>query len=362
MFAEITGWGKCTPPAVLTNHDLATFMETSHEWIVSRTGIKQRHISHVSCSEMARVASERAIACAGIDVTEIDLVIFGSTSPDEMIPNSASIIVNKIGAVNASGFDINSACTSFLYALNIGTDMIKAGSMKTVLVIGMEKASRFMDWGKRDSAVLFGDGGGAVVLQATEKELGLINAKLSIVPDTRNMIRIPKLGMDLAHKELQEFYNSLDFDGQNIFKNAVRGTNSACDSILEKTGCQPEEIDFFVPHQANVRIIETLAKRMKFDMNKVMVCVDIYGNTSAGTIPLALCDALEAGRIKPNMTMLTASFGAELTCGAGIIKWGDRVTPISTSNAELPACDQTALEIIQPAIDAAKKYYNRDSL
>ena len=279
-----------------------------------------------------------------------------------MIPNSASIIVNEIGAINATGFDVNSACTSFLYSLNVATDMIKAGSIETALVIGMEKASRFMDWGKRDSAVLFGDGGGAVILKATDKELGLISAKLSIVPNTRDMLRMPKLGMDLAHKELQNFYYSLDFEGQNIFKYAVRGMNNACDAVLEKTGCQPEDIDFFVPHQANVRIIETLAKRMKFDMNKVMVCVDEYGNTSAGTIPLALCDALEQGKIKPGMTMLTASFGAGLTCGAGIIKWGERVTPINQSNAELPPCEQTALEIIQPAIEAAKKHYNRDSL
>jgi 3-oxoacyl-[acyl-carrier-protein] synthase-3 len=362
MFAEIIGWGKCTPPAILTNHDLEIFMDTSHDWIVSRTGINQRHISHVSCSEMALVASERAIACAGIKVEDIDLVIFGSTSPDEMIPNSASTIVNKIGAVNASGFDVNSACTSFLYSLNVATDMIKAGSISTALVIGMEKASRFMDWGKRDSAVLFGDGGGAVILKATKEKLGLISAKLSIVPNTREMIRMPKLGMDLAHEELQDFYYSLDFDGQGVFKNAIKGMNNACDDVLKKTGCKTEDIDFFVPHQANVRIIETLAKRMKFDMEKVMVCVDKYGNTSAGTIPLALCDALETGRIKPGMMLLTASFGAGLTCGAGLIRWGERVTPIAISHAELIPCNQTALEIIQPAIDAAKKHYKRETL
>ena len=357
MFAEITGWGKCAPPAILTNDDLATFMDTNHEWIFSRTGIKQRHVSHVSCSEMARVASERAIACAGIDPKEIDLVVFGTNSPDEMVPNSASIIVNAIGAVNASGFDLNSACTSFLYSLNVATDMIKAGSIKTALVIGMEKASRFMDWGKRDSAVLFGDGGGAVILQASEDELGLIDAKLSLVPNTRDMIEIPGLGMDLAHEEFKDFYYSLNFKGQDIFKNAVRGMNEACDAVLQRTGIEKENIDFFVPHQANVRIVETLAKRMKFDMQNVMVCVDEYGNTSAGTIPLALCDALETGRIKPGMTMLTATFGAGLTCGAGLIKWGKRVAPLAKSDAALPPCTQTALEIIQPAIEAAKKQY-----
>lgn len=357
MFAEIIGWGKCAPPAILTNDDLSTFMDTNDEWIYARTGIKQRHVSHVPGSEMARVASERAMACAGIKANELDLVIYGSNTPDEMLPNTASKIINEIGASKASGFDINSACTSFLYALNVATDMIKAGSIETVLVIGMEKASRFMDWGRRDSAVLFGDGGGAVVLRASEEVLGLIDAKLTLIPNTREMISMPGLGMDLSHEALKEFYYSIDFKGQDVFKNAVRGMHDACNSVLERTGFDKNEIDFFVPHQANIRIIETLAKRMDFDMENVMVCVNEYGNTSAGTIPLALCDALEAGRIRPGMILLTATFGAGLTCGAGLLRWGERVTPLEESDAELPACEQTALEIIQPAIEAAKERY-----
>jgi len=171
------------------------------------------------------------------------------------------------------------------------------------------------------------------------------------------MLRLPNYGMDLSHKELNEYYFSLDFQGQDIFKNAVRGMDEACKDVLARTGLEKQDIDFFVPHQANVRIIKTLAKRMNFDMENVMVCVDKYGNTSAGTIPLALCDALETGRIKPGMTLLSASFGAGLTCGAAIIKWGDRITPLKESDAELPPCHQTALEILQTAIDAAKEKY-----
>lgn len=357
MYAEITGWGKCAPPAILTNDDLATFLDTSDEWIYTRTGIKRRHISHVPCSEMARVGSEHAIACAGIDPTELDLVILGTTTPDQFIPNSASTVINAIGASNAAGFDVNSACTSFLYSLNIATDMIKAGSIKTALVIGVEKTTRLLDWGKRESAVLFGDGGGAVVLQATQEPLGLLGAKLSLVPHTREMLSMPEFGVDLSHQQQHDFYPSLTFEGQEIFKNAVKGMHEACKDALTKTGLTQDDIDFFVPHQANVRIIKTLAKRMAFDMDNVMVCVNEYGNCSAGTIPLSLCDALEAGRIKPGMTLLTASFGAGLTCGAGVIKWGERTTPIATSNAELPPCNQTAIEILQPAIDAAKEKY-----
>lgn len=359
MFAEIIGWGKCAPPAILTNDDISTFMDTSDEWIYSRTGIKQRHISHVPCSELARVAAERAIACADIDPKEIDLIIFGSNTPDEMVPNCASKVVNEVGAANATGFDLNSACTSFLYALNVGTDMIKAGSVKTVVVIGMEKTSRLMDWGKRDSSVLFGDGGGAVVLKATKEKLGLISAKLNLVPNTREMLSLPDFGMDMSYQVIKNFYSSLIFDGQEIFKNAVRGMNEACIKALEATGVDQESIELFVPHQANKRIIETLAKRMKFDLDKVVICVDKYANTSAGTIPLALCDALETKRIKPGMTMLTASFGAGLTCGAGIIKWGDRTVPLSTSDATLPPCNESAIELLQPSIDAAQKYYEK---
>lgn len=357
MYAEITGWGKCAPPAILTNDDLASFLDTSDEWIYTRTGIKQRHISHVPCSEMARVGSERAIACAGIDPGELDLVILGTTTPDQSIPNSASTVINALGATNAAGFDVNSACTSFLYSLNIATDMIKAGSIKTALVIGVEKTSRLLDWGKRESAVLFGDGGGAVVLQATEQPLGLLGAKLSLVPNTREMLSMPGFGVDLSHQQQHDFYPSLTFEGQEIFKNAVKGMHEACKNVLEKNDLTQDDIDFFVPHQANVRIIKTLAKRMNFDMDNVMVCVNEYGNCSSGTIPLSLCDALEAGRIKPGMTLLTASFGAGLTCGAGIIKWGDRIKPIATSDAQLPPCNQTAIEILQPAIDAANEKY-----
>ncbi len=358
MYAEIIGWGKCAPPAILTNDDLATFLDTSDDWIYTRTGIKRRHISHVPCSEMARVGSERAIACAGIKPTELDLVILGTTTPDQFIPNSASTVVNAIGASNAAGFDVNSACTSFLYSLNIATDMIKAGSIKTALVIGVEKTTRLLDWGKRESAVLFGDGGGALVLRATEQPLGMLGATLSLIPNTREMLSMPGFGVDLTHQQQHEFYPSLNFEGQEIFKNAVKGMHEACKAVLEKTGFKQQDMDFFVPHQANVRIIKTLAKRMNFDMTNVMVCVNEYGNCSAGTIPLSLCDALEAGRIKSGMTLLTASFGAGLTCGAAIIKWGNRTSPIALSDAKLPPCHQTAIEILQPAIEAAKQKYS----
>ncbi len=196
-----------------------------------------------------------------------------------------------------------------------------------------------------------------MVLQATEKEFGLIDAKLNLVSNTREILSLPSFGMDMADEDYKTYYSSLNFDGQEIFKYAVRGMQEACNDLLSRTGVSQSEIELFVPHQANRRIIETLAKRMKFDLDKVIICVDKYANTSAGTIPLALCDALEEGLITSGMTMLTASFGAGLTCGAGLIKWGERTKPLANSDADLPPCNQTALEIVQPSIDSAKKHY-----
>lgn len=318
-YAEITGWGKYAPPLLMTNDDLAKIVETSDEWIFSRSGIRQRHYTHVSTGEMGWLAAERALAAAGVDAEDIDLVILGSTTPEEICPNTASYIKNKLGAKKAAAFDLNSACTSWLYGLNVATDMIKAGSIKKAIVIGSERISLVMDWKKRESCFLFGDGAGAVVIEATENELGLLTGKMSCVPDSRECLHLPGWGMSPLHLT-QDIFISLNFEGQEIFKSAVKGMGDAIADVLEAEGLTAEDIDLFIPHQANVRIIQSLAKRLNFPMEKVVVVIDKYANTSAAAIPLAMCDALESGMIKPGMTILTASFGAGLTCGAGIIK------------------------------------------
>ena len=345
IFAQITGWGEYTPPLVMTNDDIAKIVDTSDEWIQTRSGICQRHYSHVSTGEMAWLSAERALACAAVAAEDIDLIILGSTTVEEICPNTASIVKNKLGASKAATFDLNSACTSWLFGLSAATDMIKAGSIKKALVIGSERLSLAMDWTKRESCILFGDGAGSVVIEASDKESGLLGYEMSCIPNSRECLRIPKWGISPSHY-LGDNFISLDFDGQEIFKRAVKGMGEAIEAVLQKNNVTAEDIDLFIPHQANIRIIQALAKRLDFSMDKVVVCIDKYANTSAAAIPLALNNALDAKRIEPGMTILTASFGAGLTCGAGIIRWADRVTAEGSTKAEIPPYDGTVFDLM----------------
>ena len=344
-YAQITGWGKYAPPLLMTNDDMAKIVDTSDEWIFSRSGIRQRHYSHISTGDMGWMAAEQALAAAGVEADDIDLIVLGSTTPEEICPNTASYIMNKLGATKAAAFDLNSACTSWFYALNAATDMIRAASINRALVIGSERISLAMDWQKRESCFLFGDGAGAVVIEASAEETGLIASKMSCVPDTRECLRLPGWGLSPTHLT-EDYFISLDFEGQEIFKSAVKGMFEAIADVLEKQHLTAEDIDLFIPHQANIRIIQTLAKRLNFPMEKVVVAIDEYANTSAASIPLALCDALQEGRVKPGMRILTATFGAGLTCGAGIVKWGDRVEPIATSDKSVAPYEGTVFDLM----------------
>ena len=348
--ADITGWGKCVPPAVLTNDDLATFMETSDEWITSRTGIKERRICHTNFSDMALVAARRALAAADLDPMELDLILLGSLTNDSLCPNTASLIADALGARNAAALDINSACTGFLYGLHIGTNLIRTGAHKKVLVIGGEFISHYMNWRRRDVAVLFGDACGAVVLEATDKPVGLISAKIGCEADAKYAIQITNLGSAYSRLSEEFLYVGWNFEGQEVFKRAVKSMAQACADVLEEAGLSVDDVNLVVPHQANKRILDALAKRVGINEERVFVNVHKYGNTSAGTIPVALAEALEEGRIKPGDYVLSATFGAGLTWGAALIRWGDRVTPLQISDAELLHCDKTALEILEPHI------------
>lgn len=348
--AEITGWGKCVPPAVLSNDDLATFIDTSDEWITSRTGIKERRICHCNFSDMAIVAAQRALAAADLDPAELDLILLGSLTNDSLCPNTASIVQDAIGARNAASIDINSACTGFLYGLHIGTNLIRTGAHKKVLVIGGEFISHYMDWSRRDVAVLFGDACGAVVLEASDKEVGLLAAKIGCEADAKYAIQITNLGSAYSRLSEDFLYTGWNFEGQEVFKRAVKCMSQACADVLDEVGLSVEDIHLVVPHQANKRILDALAKRVGVPEEKVFVNVHKYGNTSAGTIPVALAEAIEEGRVNPGDYILTATFGAGLTWGAGIIRWGERVKPLRISDAELPPCDKTALEILEPDI------------
>jgi 3-oxoacyl-[acyl-carrier-protein] synthase-3 len=354
-YAEITGWGKCVPPAVLSNDDLATFMDTSDEWITSRTGIKERRICHCNFSDMALVSARQALAAANLQPEELDLILLGSLTNDSLCPNTASIVADALGARNAAAIDVNSACTGFLYGLHIGTNLIRTGAHKKVLVIGGEFISHYMNWSRRDVAVLFGDACGAVVIEQSDKECGLLAARIGCEADAKYAIQITNLGSAYSRLSDEFLYIGWNFEGQEVFKRAVKAMAQGCEDVLKETGLTVEDISLVVPHQANKRILDALAKRVGIPDDKVFVNVHKYGNTSAGTIPVALAEALEEGRVKPGDFLLTASFGAGLTWGAGVIKWGDRVTPLSLSDATLPPCDQTALEILAPHIERYAK-------
>ena len=345
-YASITGWGKCMPPAVLTNDDLSTFLETNDEWITSRTGMKERRISHVSAVEMSTIAASRALACAGLEAADVDLIIYGGVSNEELCPNSSSGVQLALGAKKAASIDLNTACTSFCYGLATATAMIRTGMVKNAVVIGVELISRYMDWSNRGVAVLFGDGAAAVVLQATDKEEGMLGAVLGCDAEARDTLRVRGFGCGYSGLDITYGDTLWDFDGQVIFKRAVHAMASASKKVMEVHGVTADEIGLVVPHQANLRIIESVAKYAGVPMEKVMLTVQKYGNMSAATVPVALVEALEEGRVKPGSWLLMPAFGGGLTYCALLVKWGARVTPLGESAMQMPPLTETALEMV----------------
>jgi 3-oxoacyl-[acyl-carrier-protein] synthase III len=345
-YAAITGWGKCLPPAVLTNADLSTFLDTSDEWIVSRTGMKERRVSHVPAIQLASTAAARALACAGLDASELELIIYGGCSNEELVPNSSSGVQIELGATRAAAMDINTACTSFLYGLSTATAMIKSGVVKNAVVIGVELITRYMDWSNRNVAVLFGDGAAAVVLQASDEESGVLGSVLGCDAEGREALRVRGMGCSYAGLGISYGDTIWDFDGPVIFKRAVKGMSEASAKVLAQCGVTADQVDLAVPHQANLRIIEAVAKYAGIPMEKVMVTVEKYGNMSAATVPVSLVDALEQGRVTPGSLLLMPGFGGGLTFCSLLVRWGSRVTPLGVSGRELPPLTRTALDIV----------------
>lgn len=345
-YAAITGWGKCMPPATLTNDDLATFLDTNDEWITSRTGMKERRISHVTAVEMSTLAAERALACAGLDAADLDLIIYGGVSNEELCPNSSSGVQLALGATRAASIDLNTACTSFCYGLATATAMIRTGMVRNAVVIGVELISRYMDWSNRNVAVLFGDGAAAVVLQATDNEEGMLEAVLGCDAEARDSLRVRGFGCGYSGLDITFGDTLWDFDGQVIFKRAVQAMSQASKQVMESRGLGADDIHLVVPHQANLRIIEAVAKYAGVPMDKVMLTVQKYGNMSAATVPVALVEALEEGRVKPGSWLLMPAFGGGLTYCSLLVKWGSRVTPLGSSDRDLPPLTETALELV----------------
>ncbi len=351
-YADITGWGKCPPPAILTNADLSTFLETDDDWIFSRTGMKERRISHVPVSDLAHVACARALACAGKTADEVELIIFGSCTFDQMVPNAASRVQQLLGADNCACIDLNTACTSGMYGLSVATAMIRSGSVSNALVIGAEVSSVLMDWTNRDVAVLFGDGAAAFFLEASDHKSGVVAESLGCFGKNRDILDVVGWGTKYANQGLVLGNTDWKFEGPEIFKRAVVGMSKACDKVLEKEGIAKEAIDLVVPHQANLRIIEALAKRMGAGDEKVYINIQRYGNMSAATAPMALVEAIEEGRVAPGATLLMPAFGGGLTWSAHLLRWGGRIKPLGTSDVELPPCEKTGLQLVQEIIAA----------
>ncbi len=342
--ATITGWGKCVPPAVLTNADLETLMDTSDEWITSRSGIKERRITHVENSDMAVVAASHALASAGLTDDDIDTVIVATCTPDRVIPATATFVQEKMGLRNAACYDINAACSGFVYGLHLANSLIATQAAHRVLLIGSEKLSVLIDIEDRSTAVLFGDGAGAVVLEATEGTDGVLASNMGSDGQLARALTAPGLGSeeDVPVDEAGRVY----MDGREVFRNAVVQMGSAALAAVTDAGLELEDIDLLIPHQANVRIIDATARRMDLSPEKVFMNIASYGNTSAASIPIALTEALEEGRIDPGDNVVFVAFGGGLTWAAATLAWGERVEPIGRSDAALPPTDSTAVELL----------------
>ncbi|WP_100915246.1 ketoacyl-ACP synthase III [Pseudoalteromonas spongiae] len=349
-YAKITGWGKCIPPVKLTNDDLSQIMDTNDEWITTRTGIKERRISHQSTAELATIAAKNALDCAGIkNADEIDLVLLATCSPSTMVANTASEVQKNLNATGAAACDVNAACSGFLYALQNATAQIQSGMIKKAVVIGAERMTWYVNWQRRDSGVLFGDGAGAVVLEASDDKTGLLGTKTGCDSEDREILHITNSGTN-TDKYKPVGPSDLLFEGREIFKRAVKGMTTAVDDVLTQVGSEITDIDVLIPHQANLRIIQAIQSKVNLPDDAVMVNIDKYGNTSAATIPIAICEAVENGLIKENSRVISAAFGAGLTWAASFIQWGERVTPIIPASHSLTPCDKSGLELIADAV------------
>lgn len=307
-YSRIIGTGSYLPANTVTNFDLEKTVDTTHDWIFSRSGISERHVAAEGemSSDLACQASLKAIEAAGIAADEIDLIIVATTSPDMPFPSTACILQDKLGIRNGSpAFDVQAVCGGFVYALNTADLYIRGGQAKTALVVGAEVLSRMLDWNDRTTCVLFGDGAGAVILRASE-EPGIIGAKLHA---------------DGRHREMLKADPKISMDGQSVFKFAVKVLSDVVEELLEEQKLAGTDIDWLVPHQANIRIIEATARKLGLSMDNVVQTVSLHGNTSAASIPLALDAAVRAGDIKPGQNILIEAVGGGFTWGAILIKW-----------------------------------------
>ncbi len=323
--AMILGTGRALPDRILTNADLEQLVKTSDEWITTRTGIRQRHIAApgTPLSELASAAARQAVDRAGITPGDLDLIILGTVTGDMKFPATACLVQDQIGATRAAAFDLSAACSGFLYALQVGASLMQTAGYRHVLVIGGEILSSMVNWQDRDTCVLFGDGAGAVVLGPSDGQRGLLSSHLGSDGSCSKLLYNPGCGSlnPPTPENVQAQLHTIHMEGREVFRHAVTAMSDALQQALAKTGFSGDDLDLLIPHQANLRIIEAVGKRFKVPSEKVYVNVDRFGNTSAASIPIALDEARETGRLRPGDLVGLVTFGAGLTWAAGVLRF-----------------------------------------
>ncbi len=324
--AKISALGTYVPPRLLTNADLEKMVDTSNEWIMARVGIRERHIvdKGVATSDLAVEAAKRALAQRGLTPTDIEAIIVGTVTPDMFFPSTACLVQNKLGAKGAWGFDLSGACSAFIYSVQAGAQFIGTGAHKRVLVIGADVMSSIIDYTDRATCVIFGDGAGAVIMEPAEDDsVGLIDFIHEVDGSGGEFLYMPGGGsLNPSSKEtLEKKMHYVHQDGQQVFKFAVRKQTEACEKLLKRNGLAGSDIDAFIPHQANLRIISATADRLGLRPEAVIVNIDRFGNTTAGTIPLAMSTAIQEGKLKKGSLVMMASVGAGFTVGATLLRW-----------------------------------------
>ncbi len=326
MKAKILGIGYCLPDRILNNQDLEKMVDTTDQWIIERTGIKERRIteSHQKCSDVSFEAAAKALQDANLDPLELDLIIVATASPDHLFPSTACIVQARLGAKNAAAFDLEAACTGFIYGLSVAEKFLMSPKCRYVLVIGADVLSKFIDYTDRNTCILFGDGAGAVVMDKGEGQCGIINNYIGANGTGAGLLSIPAGGSALppTSESLENRLHYLKMNGPEIFKFASKVMVDTSQKLLDEAGLDMEHIDYFLPHQANIRIINNAMKRMKIPRDKVMLNLEYCANMSAASIPVALAQANEQQPIKNGAIILMVAFGAGLTYGGALLRWG----------------------------------------
>lgn len=341
-YAHIVGWGAFLPDQVLTNDDIAQIVDTSDEWIFSRTGIRERRIAgeRETTATMAFEATARALAVADMHPTQLDLIIVATATPEYIFPSTASRVQDYLGATRAAAFDLSAACSGFVYALNMAAQAIATGSVRNVAVIGSETLSRVVDWTDRGTCILFGDGAGAVILRGSDVPGGLLAAKMHSDGSGGDLLSLPAVYHNPVPTLGPEYLgnghdkNTISMHGRQIFRFASHVVHTSIEDVVKEAGLTMQDVDLIIPHQANARIIEHVAKKMKLPTGKFYSNVELTGNTSAASIPIALVEAVEAGRLRPDDVVVFAGFGGGLTWAAAAVRWNVTPPKVSTLDRE----------------------------